>query len=116
MALPSGQRQVLALNRTPTPTPTSTLTPTPTPNPNPNPNQAHLCPLPTTELASYWQHDHAMWLHPSPDVLVLADRHDQYQLPYEETLAFNPGSFASDFAWMVYRPCAKMEAERSSLS
>ena len=47
---------------------------------------------------------------------VLADRHDQYQLPYEETLAFNPGSFASDFAWMVYRPCAKMEAERSSLS
>ena len=42
--------------------------------------------------------------------------HDQYQLPYEETLAFNPGSFASDFAWMVYRPCAKMEAERSSLS
>ena len=57
-----------------------------------------------------------MWLHPSPDVLVLADRHDQYQLPYEETLAFNPGSFASDFAWMVYRPCARMEAERSSLS
>ena len=79
-------------------------------------DQAHLCPLPTTELASYWQHDHAMWLHPSPDVLVLADRHDQYQLPYEETLAFNPGSFASDFAWMVYRPSAKMEAERSSLS
>ena len=55
---------------------------------------------------------HALWLHPSPDVLILADRHNQYQLPYEETLAFNPGSFAADFAWMVYRPAAKMEAER----
>ena len=37
------------------------------------------------------------------------------QLPYEETLAFNPGSFATDLTWMVYRPAAKMTAERSSL-
>tara|TARA_B110001452_G_scaffold13274_1_gene10962 strand:+ start:210 stop:1865 length:1656 start_codon:yes stop_codon:yes gene_type:complete len=79
-------------------------------------DQAHLCPLPPTELAVYWQYDHALWLHPSPDVLILADRHNQYQLPYEETLALNPGSFASDFAWQVYRPNKRMEAERSSLA
>ena len=79
-------------------------------------DQAHLCPLPPTESTVYWQYDHSLWLHPSPDVLILADRHNQYQLPYEETLAFNPGSFAADFAWMVYRPAAKMEAERSSLA
>ena len=41
--------------------------------------QAHLCPLPPTELAVYWQHDHALWLHPAPEALILADRTDQYQ-------------------------------------
>ena len=53
---------------------------------------AHLSPLPQAESASYWQHDHAMWLHPAPDVLVVADRQQQFQHVYNETLAFNPGT------------------------
>ena len=57
---------------------------------------------------------YTLWLHPAPDVLVLADRQQQYQHTYSETLAFNPGAFASDLSWMVYRPSAK-EAEASSL-
>ena len=56
------------------------------------------------QSAAYWQYDHALWLHPSPDVLILADRQQQYQHTYEETTAFNPGAFAADFSWMVYRP------------
>lgn len=31
-----------------------------------------------------WQYDHSLWLHPAPDVLVLADRQDQFQCTYEE--------------------------------
>jgi DNA polymerase epsilon subunit 2 len=75
---------------------------------------AHLSPLPQTEAAVYWQYDHALWLHPAPDVLVLADRQAQYTHSYEGTLAFNPGAFASDLSWMVYRPATK-EAEASCL-
>jgi DNA polymerase epsilon subunit 2 len=77
-------------------------------------DQAHLCPLPQAEAAVYWQLDHAMWLHPAPDVLVLCDRQQQFQHTYEETLAFNPGAFASDLSWIVYRPATK-QAEASSL-
>ena len=46
---------------------------------------AHLCPLPPEEAAVYWENDHAMWLHPSPDVLVLADRQHQFQHTCDET-------------------------------
>jgi DNA polymerase epsilon subunit 2 len=77
-------------------------------------DQAHLCPLPPAEAAVYWQHEHALWMHPSPDVLIVADRQHQFQNTYEETLAFNPGAFASDLSWMVYRPGSR-EAEASSL-
>ena len=28
-------------------------------------DQAHLCPLPPSEAAVYWQLDHALWLHPA---------------------------------------------------
>ena len=45
---------------------------------------------------------------------TLADRQQQYQHTYEETLAFNPGGFAADLSWMVYRP-GNREAEASSL-
>lgn len=46
-----------------------------------------------------------MHLYPIPDVLVLADKFDAYNLTYDGCLAFNPGSFHStDFAFMVYTP------------
>ena len=32
-------------------------------------DQAHLCPLPPTEAAVYWQLDHTLWLHPAPQTL-----------------------------------------------
>ena len=76
---------------------------------------AHLCPLPPNESPVYWQHDHALWLHPAPEVLILADRQWSFQHHYNETLVFNPGNFASDLSWMVYRPSTK-EVEASSLS
>ena len=78
-------------------------------------DQAHLNPLPPTESAAYWKHDHALWLHPEPEVLVLADRGNQYDVEYEDTLAFNPGAFATTFSWQVYYPETR-KAEVSSLS
>ena len=65
---------------------------------------AHLSPLPAYEAAVSWQHEHTLWLHPAPDVLVLCDRQNQWQTSYEETLGFNPGEFSTGFSWMTYYP------------
>lgn len=68
-------------------------------------DQSHLCPLPLHVRPVYWEHDQALYLYPLPDVLVLADRFDGYNLTYEGCTAFNPGSFfLTDFSFMVYWP------------
>ena len=69
--------------------------------------QAHLCPLPLAARPLYWSHDHALRLYPLPDVLILADRTEQYQWRYEDTAVLNPGTFASDFSFVVYRPATR---------
>ena len=44
-------------------------------------------------------------MYPLPDVLVLADKCDAYNLTYEGCTTFNPGSFVTtDFSFLVYRP------------
>ena len=80
-------------------------------------HQAHLSPLAPSQSPAYWRLDTSLWLHPTPDVLVLADRQSQYAVPYPEAdcLSFNPGAFAADFSWMVYRPGTR-EVEPSSLA
>jgi len=77
-------------------------------------DQAHLCPLPLTARPLYWGYDHAMSLHPLPDLLVLADKADQYQWKYEDCSVFNPGTFPADFSFVVYRP-ATLETEFSRI-
>jgi hypothetical protein len=47
-----------------------------------------------------------------PDLLVLADRTDQYSWRYEDCLVLNPGQFTADFSFVVYRP-ASFETEFS---
>lgn len=69
--------------------------------------QAHLCPLPLAARPIYWAHDHALRLYPLPDVLILADRTEQYQWRYEDTAVLNPGAFAADFSFVVYRPATR---------
>ena len=69
--------------------------------------QAHLCPLPLGIRPIYWELDYTMRLFPLPDVLVLADRTDQYALDLWGCNTVNPGSFSSDFSFVVYRPCTK---------
>lgn len=69
--------------------------------------QAHLCPLPLTVRPIYWELDYTMRLFPLPDLLVLADRTDQYALDCWGCNTVNPGSFSSDFSFVVYRPCTR---------
>ena len=95
-------------------------------------DQAHLCPLPLHVRPVYWQLDHVsvllfvafnskvLHLTPLPDVLILADQFDAYNLSFEVQrirctflscslfqgcTAFNPGAFAlNDGAFQVYWP------------
>lgn len=67
-------------------------------------DQAHLSPLVPTTRPVYPSFDPALRLFPLPDVLVLADRYDQFHYKYEDCIAYNPGSFAADFSFVVYRP------------
>ncbi|KNC49969.1 DNA polymerase epsilon subunit 2 [Thecamonas trahens ATCC 50062] len=69
-------------------------------------DQAHLLPLPLHAAPRYWPHAHALTNYPLPDVLVLADSYEQYKSAYEETIAFNPSSFGTDFSFVVYSPAS----------
>lgn len=77
-------------------------------------DQAYLCPLPGTARPILWRHSHALWLFPSPHVIVSADRVDGFICRYEGTLGLNPGSFSTDFSFQVYLP-AKRRAQKCSL-
>ena len=67
--------------------------------------QAHLCPLPITQNPIYWEYDHALWLYPAPNGIFLGDRTGQQALVnFEQTALSNPGCFADDGSFLVYRP------------
>jgi hypothetical protein len=71
--------------------------------------QGHLCPLPLSAQPVYWENDHALRLHPLPDALVIAEDEDQFTYTYEslETMVINPGSFAKELNFAVYRPAVQ---------
>eukprot|EP00808_Paulinella_micropora_P022070 g61403.t1 len=76
-------------------------------------DQCHLCPLPPVVRPIYWNLDHAMRLYPLPDLLILADTVDQFEVNYEGVKALNPGTFSSDFSFLIYYPASgKVEFSR----
>eukprot|EP00457_Paulinella_chromatophora_P005543 gb/GEZN01005560.1/.p1 GENE.gb/GEZN01005560.1/~~gb/GEZN01005560.1/.p1 ORF type:complete len:534 (-),score=90.17 gb/GEZN01005560.1/:109-1710(-) len=76
-------------------------------------DQSHLCPLPPVVRPVYWNYDHSLRLYPLPDLLVLGDVVDQYEVPYEGCQAVNPGTFSSDFSFVIYYPSSsKLEFSR----
>jgi DNA polymerase epsilon subunit 2 len=75
-------------------------------------DQAHLCPLPLTAQPVYWELDHALQLQPCPDTLIIAEEQDPYTTEYNGCMVANPGNFAADTAFLVYRP-AQRKAEIS---
>lgn len=77
-------------------------------------DQAYLCPLPLIARPVLWNHDHALWLFPTPHVVVLADRIDSYICEYGGSLGLNPGSFATNFSFQMYLP-AQRRAQQCSI-
>ena len=70
--------------------------------------QAHLAPLPIQQTPVYWEHDHALRLYPAPHCVVLGDRTEQQaRAKFEDTELVNPGSFADDGSFAVYRPATR---------
>lgn len=72
-------------------------------------NQAHLWPLPSNAKPIYWDLDYAMRLTPLPHLLVLGDQMDQFAHDIDncDCKAVNPGSFSTDYSFIVYRPASK---------
>ena len=70
--------------------------------------QAHLAPLPISQTPVFWEHDHALRLYPAPHCVVLGDRTEQQALAkFEDTELVNPGCFADDGSFAVYRPATR---------
>ncbi|GMF38204.1 unnamed protein product [Phytophthora fragariaefolia] len=67
-------------------------------------DQAHLCPLPLMANPINWDFDSSLQLFPVPDVLILGDSTEQYQLGYSSVGVFHPGPFHADFSFVFYRP------------
>ena len=70
-------------------------------------DQASVCPLLPEHKPVLWGSDHAMWLYPQPQLVVLADRAARYSVPPTEAggcAVENPGSFYVDFGFTAYTP------------
>ncbi|GHJ86100.1 hypothetical protein NliqN6_2502 [Naganishia liquefaciens] len=68
-------------------------------------DQTHLSPLSLNVRPTLWEWDHTLRLYPMPTTLILADKHERYDLTYEGCHVFNPGSFVGNhFEWSVYHP------------
>ncbi|KAK3859123.1 hypothetical protein Pcinc_034724 [Petrolisthes cinctipes] len=71
-------------------------------------SQAHLAPVPPQVVPTYWPLDRCLALHPSPDLIVAADKGDSFTSSYNSAVVVNPGSFSkNDFSFKVYLPSSK---------
>ncbi|CAE1325743.1 POLE2 [Acanthosepion pharaonis] len=67
--------------------------------------QSHLCPLPLHVCPIYWAYDCGMHLYPLPDLLVVADKYDEFTVTSVDCMIMNPGCFPqSDFSFKAYMP------------
>ncbi|KAK2587608.1 hypothetical protein KPH14_003735 [Odynerus spinipes] len=71
--------------------------------------QSHLAPLMLSSNPVYWKHDYALRLHPTPDLIVVADRYEPYSTIYSNCHVVNPGSFPNNnFSFKTYVPAANI--------
>lgn len=71
--------------------------------------QSHLCPVPLEFQPIYWEWDHALYVYPLPDALVLADAAPAASFQFDSCSCINPGSLASG-TFAAYSPVTR-EAE-----
>ena len=77
-------------------------------------DQGHLCPLPVTIRPVYWNYDHALRLYPPPDLLILADTHDEFEKSYFDVKCICPDDFNARGRFIAYFPAAR-EVEFSQI-
>jgi hypothetical protein len=70
--------------------------------------QGHLRPLPLHAGPIDWAYEHALRLYPAPDLLIIGDRVQRFDMKFGSTLAANPGSFAADFSFYTYTPADRL--------
>ena len=71
-------------------------------------DQAHLCPLPFHARPIVWSLDYSLHLTPLPHLIVLADRSaSKFEMDKSGCTVANPGSFAMDSTFIVYRPATR---------
>eukprot|EP00887_Chlorella_sp_A99_P007226 scaffold2.g7226.t1 len=68
--------------------------------------QSHLCPVPLEYQPIYWEHDHALYLYPLPDALVLADAAPAAAHVFDTCSCLNPGSLV-DGTFGAYNPISQ---------
>ncbi|GMS95822.1 hypothetical protein PENTCL1PPCAC_17997, partial [Pristionchus entomophagus] len=68
-------------------------------------SNAHLCPLPPCIQPVIWPLDCTLRLHPLPDLLVMADRFETYNVQQKGCIVSNPGPFGRlHYHFQVYFP------------
>lgn len=68
-------------------------------------DQCHLAPFAPAQSPKYWNHDHTLQLYPPPSILCLGDNTaPAYEVCYGKTTVFNPGNFARDGSFVLFRP------------
>jgi hypothetical protein len=76
-------------------------------------SQAHLCPLPSQLQPIYWAHDQGLRLFPLPDLLILADDSQSFDIENvsgSETRIACPGSLVEG-QFVMYRPSDRVLEE-----
>ena len=78
--------------------------------------QGHLLPLSLHSQPIYWEFDHALRLNPTPHAIIIGeDAKFWSEGNVNGALVFNPGSFAGDRSFAVYRPVEAAVEESSVL-
>ncbi|KAG0725487.1 DNA polymerase epsilon subunit 2 [Chionoecetes opilio] len=71
-------------------------------------NQGHLAPLSLFVTPVYWTLDHCMMLHPTPDLIIIADKDNAFTTTHNGATIISPGSlFSTDFSFKVYYPATR---------
>ncbi|CCI39774.1 unnamed protein product [Albugo candida] len=67
-------------------------------------DQGHLNPLSLLLSPVHWAYDSFLQLFPLPDVLIIGDCSERYQLGYASVAVFHPGQFYVNHSFVLYRP------------
>lgn len=68
-------------------------------------DQCHLAPFAPAQSPKYWNHEHTLQLYPPPSILCLGDTTaPSFEVCYGKTTVFNPGNFARDGSFTLFRP------------